>query len=112
MNDEERVLYILGALAHLVSEGGAMIFGLVHVQDKIKSLWQTDITLREIVGAKKWLLDNELIEDCGIGYSLNELGEEYLRFKLPEFLPLPPMPDHDQFPALQFKFKQRRRRRT
>lgn len=104
----DHVLLLLGALWHLNrASSSAISFGLQSVISETQLQWEVPLTMVEVVQAKRWALENDLIDDRGVGYTINTLGEEYLRFKKPEYEP-PPPPQADHFPPVK-KFKHRRR---
>lgn len=104
----DHVLLFLGALWHLSRHNTlAVAFGLQSVVSEVELRLDTSLTMIEVLAAKRWALENELIDDMGVGYSINELGREYLRYKKPEYEP-PPPPPVDHFPPVG-KFKHRRR---
>ena len=105
---DSHVFLFLGALWHLSRNNTLTVaFSLQSVVSEAELRLDTSLTMLEVVAAKRWALLNELIDDKGVGYAINELGQEYLRFKKPEYEP-PSPPPVDHFPPVK-RFKHRRR---
>lgn len=104
----DHVLLLLGALWHLSrKETVTVVFSLQLVVSEAEELWETSLTMPEVLAAKRWALLNELIDDRNVGYAINELGQEYLRYKKPEYEPPPPPPGNPFPPVKKFKHRYR-----
>lgn len=78
--------YLLGALAHLGLQKEVKVHGLMQVHAWITQHWNIECKLIELVRSRPWLLENELIEERPLGYSVTDLGLEYLKYKQPRFM--------------------------
>jgi hypothetical protein len=75
--------YLLAALFHLEEEKKGLIHGLNKIQIFALNTWGETLSLRGLVTSKRFLVENELIEERVLGYMITGLGIEYLQFHRP-----------------------------
>jgi hypothetical protein len=119
---DEAAYSLLGALAHLYQEKeqqSNQVHGLAQLQEWILRRWTINYTTRDLLISRKWLVKNELIKEHTLGYTITELGLEYIRHKVPELAPSEPLYEENKVlelkirvPCSQTGTKAAKRRRT
>ncbi len=105
-------LCTLAALLHLENEFGLKrTYNLAEMATKSRERWHIDVPMVNFVQGVKWLASNELIVEKSVGFNSTKLGLEYLKWKLPDFVPLPPLPPEvEPFHPLPYKKRNRGKR--